>query len=151
MIRSAKRLGEILIGKGLISPVALNDALNEQRQTKEFLGTILLKRKLIEEQDFLGALSEQFGIPVLVLKNKYIDWNFVRNFSASLILDYRCFPVSGDDWSVTIAITNPLDSGVLKKAEEEARGLKLKIALVSEEDMQEVTQRYKQYMRAKLS
>ena len=146
MDRRGERLGEILVRRGLINNKQLNDTLNEQQRTKEFLGLILIRRDRIKEKDLLEVLSEQFNIPFISIKYKYIDWDFVRKFSPSLILDYKCFPVRKDDWSMTIAITNPLDAWVLKKAEEETRPFKLKLILVSEEDMKGAIRRYKEYM-----
>jgi len=146
-----RRLGEILIGKGLLTQLQLEAALERQKRTKEFLGAILLKNNLIEEKCLLEALSEQCGIPVISLKNRYIDWEFVKQFSPELILDYKCLPVEKDDWTVTVAITNPLDVWPIKKAEEEARGLKLKLALVSEEEMREAIERYREFMRKNTS
>ena len=136
------------MAKGSITSEQMKTALDEQRKTNEFLGKILLKSNLIKEKDLLEALSEQFNIPYLSLKYKYIDWRLVKQYSLALILDYKCFPIAKDEWSVTIAITNPLDVWALKKAEEEARGLKLKLVLVSEGDMKDVIQRYQQYMRS---
>jgi len=148
VIRSQKKLGEIFIDKGLITPEQLNAAIEEQKKTKEFLGTVLARKNQLKEQDLLVTLAEQFDIRVVSLKNRYIDWRFVKNFSASLILNHRCFPVSKDKFSVTIAITNPLDVWALKRSEEEAGGLKLEPVLVSEGDMDGVIRRYKQYMRS---
>ncbi len=151
MIRSQKKFGEILLAKGLITGEQLKAALAEQDRTKELLGKILLKKGQIKEPNLLEALSEQFGIPFVGLKNKYIDWNLVKTFSSSLILDYCCFPVAQDKGIVTIAIANPLDVWAIKKAEEETKGLKLKLVLVSEEDMREVIQRYKRYIQGDIS
>jgi type IV pilus assembly protein PilB len=151
MERQQKRLGEILMAKGLITNEQLNDALDEQKKTKEFLGTILIKREWIKENDLLRALSEQFQIPFMSLKDKYIDWEFVKEFSPSLILDYKCIPIKKDDWSVTVAINNPLEAWVLQKAEEEARGLKVKFILALQEDINEIIQRYQQYMRGNIT
>ena len=151
MFGSQKKLGEILIKKGLLTLEQLNTALLEQKKTKEFLGAILLKMKWIKEKDLLEALSEQFNIPTDTLENKYIDWNLLKHFSSSLILDQRCFPIRKDDWSVTVAITNPLDAWALKKAEEEAMPLHLKLILVPENSMREAVLRYQQYMRANIS
>ena len=149
MEKPKKQLGEILIEKSLIGPEQLKDALTEQRRTKEFLGSILLKKKYIAEKDLLKALSDQFGIPVVKIKDKYIDWNFVRRFSPSLILENKCLPIKGDDVSVTVAITNPLDAWAIKKAEDETKGFILKLVLVSEEDMSDAIERYQQYVRSK--
>ena len=151
MLRIKKKLSEILIEKGLITPEQLKDALDEQARTKEFLGKILLDRSQIREPDLLTALSEQFNIPIITLKYRYIDWGLVKSFSASLILDYNCFPLEKDEWSVTFAITNPLDAWALKKIEEEARGLKIRLVLVSRNDIIEVIQRYRQYLNGNIS
>jgi hypothetical protein len=145
--RTKEKIGEILIKKGLISREQLKKALEEQVASKEFLGRILFKKDLIKETDLLKALSEQFNIPIASFKDKYIDWNFVKSFSPSLILDHGCFPVERDDSSVTIGITNPLDAWAQDKANEEAKGLKLKLALISFTDMDEVIKRYKLYLR----
>lgn len=145
------RIGEILLEKGLISTEQLKEALLEQKNSKEYLGKLLLRKKLISEQDLLRVLSEQFGLAVISLKNKYIDWPLVKRFSSSLILDYNCFPLKQDDWSVTFAITNPLDPWTIKKIEEEVSGIKLKLVLVSQDDMCEVIQRYQEYTRKNLA
>lgn len=146
MLRSAKKLGEILVERGLITDESLQGALIEQERTKEYLGAVLIRMGLVNERDLLAAVAEQFGLPVATLKNTYIDWQVVKSFSASLILDYKCLPFKKDDVSVTIAITNPLDMWVLKQAEEETRGYKMNIVLVTASDMEEAIQRYKKYV-----
>jgi len=138
------------MAKGLITSEQLKVALAEQRKTNEFLGKILLKNNLIKERDLLEVLSEQFNIPHVSLKYKYLDWRLAKQFSLALILDYKCFPIAKDEWSVTIAITNPLDVWALKKAEGETGGLKLKLVLVSEEDMNEFIQRYQQCLKKQI-
>jgi type IV pilus assembly protein PilB len=151
MQKKVIRLGEILLEKGLISAEQLKESLAEQKNSKEYLGKLLLRKKLINEKDLLTILSEQFGLAVVSLKNKYIDWNLVKRFSSSLILDYGCFPLKKDDRSVTFAITNPLDPWAIKKIEEEAGGVKLILVLVSQDDIREVIQRYQEYARENLA
>lgn len=144
-------MGEILIEKSLITPEQLNSALGEQQRTKEFLGAILVRRKQIKERDLLEALSEQFNMAFMGLKDKYIDWSMVKHFSPALILDHKCFPIQKDNQSITMAITNPfLDIQTLKRAEEEARGLGVRYVLVTQADMQGIIQRYKQYLRGNI-
>jgi len=143
-------LGEILLAKGLLTPEQLDLALKEQRKNDEFLGKILLKNNWIKEKDLLLALSEQFNIPYMSLKYKYINLELTQRFTPTLLLDYKCFPLAMDEESVTFAITNPLDAWVIKKCEEEAKGLKTKFVLVSLEDMEEVIRRYLNYRRSQI-
>ncbi|MFH1640632.1 MAG: hypothetical protein ABIA66_01575 [Candidatus Omnitrophota bacterium] len=151
MDRIQKLLGEILIEKGIINSEQLKSALEEQKTRKEFLGTILIRKDYIKEEDLLQALSVQFKAPFVRLKNKYIDWSLVKQFSSSLILDYKCFPVEKNDLAVTIAITNPLDVWAMQKCEEEVRPLRLKLVLTTQEDIKEATDRYQQYLRGNIS
>jgi hypothetical protein len=150
VIRQEKKLGEILISKNLINLRQLKEAVEEQAKGQEFIGTILIRKKFLQPEGLLGALSEQFNIPVTSLKNRYFDWNFIKTFSSESIINYRCFPLEHDDAHLVMAITNPLDIWAIKKAEEEAMGLKLELALVSEEDMEEAISRYQEYLKGSI-
>ncbi len=150
MANKQKLTGEILVEKRLIDRDQLSWALGEQEVTKEFLGTILLKKKWVKEKDLMQALSEHFNMPLVDLKNQYIDWDVVKHFSPSLIMDHHYFPFARDDRSVTMAVTNPLDAWSLKMAEEEARGWALKLALTSQADMEDAIKRYHLYIQKKV-
>lgn len=147
MKRIERHLGGILVKNGALTEEHLNDALDEQKRTKAFLGEILLKRHYIKENDLVIALSEKFDIPVVSIKDKYIDWSFVGAFSPTLILEHKCLPLEKKGLSITIAITNPLDVWALKKAEEESGILKVKFVLVSSEEMESAIERYRQYVQ----
>jgi len=144
------RLGEFLTGKGLISDEELKNALKVQAVTKELLGAIVVKSGYISARKLLHALSEHFGIPLVRLKDRYIKWDIVTKFSATLILEHRFFPIESDGISVTVAVTNPLDVWGLKKLNEEANDLTPNIVLVSEEDMDEAIRRYRAFIRDRL-
>ncbi len=147
MDRQPKKIGELLIEKGLITPQQLEDALEDQKRTKEFLGSVLIRRKVIKEEDLITVLSEQYKIPYVSIRYDYIDWAFVSKFSPQLIVEHKCMPLKTDEFTVTLAITNPLNMWGIKKAEEETIGFKLKFVLVSGKDMEEAIQRYKDYLQ----
>jgi type IV pilus assembly protein PilB len=151
MQRIQKKLGEILISKGLITSVQLTMALAQQSVSKEYLGRILIKNGVITEHNLMMVLSEQFAIPIVQLKPKDVDWEFVRTFSPSMVLDHRCLPLRRDEWTVTVAITNPLDMWVMKLADDCCRGLKLKLVLVSEAEMDNATYVFKQYLKQSIN
>ena len=148
--KDKKLLGEILIERGLLTSEQLALALGEQSTTKELLGVILVRKGWVKEKDFLTALSQRFNLPLVELKSKRIDWEIFRYFSSSLIFDYRCVPFERDEHSVTMAISNPLDAWTVKRAEEEAKGLILKMALTSREDIDDTIKQYQLYMLQKL-
>ncbi len=145
--KEKKLLGEILIEKGLLTEEQLAMALGEQVITKELLGAILVRKGLVKEKDILAALSQRYNLPLVDLKNRQIDWNIIKHFSSSLIFDCHCVPFERDERSVTMAISNPLDAWTIKRAEDEARGLELKLALTSQEDIDDVIKRYQLYIQ----
>ena len=148
---SQKKLGDILVEKGLISVTQLHDALAIQKQTKEFLGDIVVRKRYIQKRDLLRALSEHFKIPHISTRYRYVHWDLVDMFSPSVILDYRCFPLKRDKYSVTFAITNPLDMWVRKKIEGETKGFDFEFALISTEDMKDLIDRYREHLKRKMT
>jgi len=142
-----KKLGEILIEKGLLTEDQLQNALMEQYLTKEFLGTILVNRGIITETELMRTLAEQFGIPYVSIKNKYIDISLTKKLPSSFITNNKCFPIEEDELSLTLAIINPLDVTTISEAEKMVSPKKLKIVLTSLEDMNDVINRYKKYIK----
>lgn len=146
------RLGEILIQKGWIRNSDLEEALQEQKSSGEFLGEILLKKKYLTEEQLVIALSEQFRMPWISLKNYYVDWDLVMRFSASLISEHNVFPLQEEKTSITFAVANPLDAWGIGQAEEEARakGCSAKFLLGTLSEIRELLDRYRQYVKMRI-
>ena len=143
MKKKGKYLGEILVGKGLISDSELQMVIQDQMRNKKFIGAMLIEKGLISEDDLLIALSEQFDIEPIRLKDVEIDWEATTKFSSSMITDYKCLPIKEDEETVTLVIANPLDVWVLNKAEQEVAPRKLKVALTTVSDMDEAIKEYR--------
>src|SRR5919204_3815163 len=58
---SARRIGEILCEKGLLTHEQLDDALAEQERTERRFGEILLERGLVSRLALASALAEQWA------------------------------------------------------------------------------------------
>ena len=130
--------------KGFISEAQLADALSEQKLNNIFLGEILTRKGALSKEHFLEALSLQFDIPMVNLKQQNIDPELAGKFSSSLVVDHKCFPLFKQQDSITVAIVNPLDAVGLSKIEEEAQGSKVNLVLASEEDLEELLKKYRQ-------
>jgi type IV pilus assembly protein PilB len=146
MEKSSKRIGEILIDKGYITEAQLHDSLMEQKINAEFLGKILIGKGVISDRQLIEALSEQFNMPIVDLKTEYIDMELARKFSSSLIVDHKCFPLRQDEYTVTVAILNPLNVVPISKLEEEANPRKLELVLASEADLNDVIKQFREHI-----
>jgi hypothetical protein len=60
--RSTRRLGELLLERGLISQRELEQALARQQMTGAFLGELLVEMGFVPLDAVLDALAEQFGL-----------------------------------------------------------------------------------------
>ena len=139
-----RRIGEILIARHLITPQQLEQALSQQRSTKEFLGAILIRMGLIKPDTLLATLSEQFGIPQETVSPDRIDWTVVKQFPASILAERLCFPLRADAESVTVAIANPLDAWSLSAMENASGFRKIKPVLVLEAELRLLQQAYQE-------
>ena len=150
MVRDKRRIGEILVEKGLILQEELELALKEQGRTKEILGKILVRRGFVKEVELLHAMSIQFGIPRDTLSNKYMDWEFVKKFSSSLVMDLRCFPFEANGEDLSVAIADPLNI-LSEKASRELAKWEIKLILITESDMDDIIKRYKKSRKADIA
>ncbi len=57
-----KKLGELLVEAGLIDELQLKAALSHQKQWGDRLGSHLVKRGLVSEQDILSVMEKQLGL-----------------------------------------------------------------------------------------
>ena len=57
-----KRLGDLLIAAGTITPEELDMGLQRQKETKERLGAALISAGIITEAELIEALRLQLGI-----------------------------------------------------------------------------------------
>jgi hypothetical protein len=150
MIHTEKQLGDILVSRKMITRSQLQGALAEQQETREFLGAILKKKRWLTERQLADALGEQFQFPFVRLSTTSIRWELVMTFSPSLIVEYRCFPIARDDDVTSMAITNPLEAVVMRKANEEAKGCRVRFLIALDSDMDDLIYRYRRQVSAKI-
>ena len=144
---ATKRLGELLMGKGLLSAEQLDRALQEQRTSGELLGVMLIRKKWVKEADLLKTLGEQMGIPYVRLKEQAVDWTFANRFPSTLLTDHLCFPIRMEGQSLLVAIADPLDVWAVSELEREAahRGRKLQLVLAAEQEVRDALAQAKQH------
>ena len=143
-------IGEYLIKKSLITNKELQIALDEQKNTGDFLGQVLIQHHFLKEEDLLKAVSELFRIPFVSLKNEYIDWDLAMRFSASLVVERNCLPFRETALTITVAILSPLDAATVSRIEEQTEHKKAELVLVTSADMREALKIYQTRVAAKI-
>lgn len=107
------KLGEMLIEENIITIEQIEQALKEQKKTGELLGAILIKLGFAKEEQVLGVLSKKLGVPYVKIKEIDIKPEVIEKVPAKFACYYKLIPISIQKNVLTIAVTNPLDLGMV--------------------------------------
>ncbi len=112
------RIGDLLIELGYISQDDLEAAcrLQEESDTSEKLGRILVKHNFIEEQVFIEVLSIQMGYPFIDPGLHNIDKQLCEKIPKNQMALHCFVPIKSDDDSVRVAFADPLDQDAVQTA-----------------------------------
>lgn len=126
------RLGEVLRRKGLISEAQLDAGLVEARRTGELLGLVLLRTRVIFEDELARTLSEQLGIPYVSLGGVGVDAGVVRLLPESVGLQFAAIPVRLKGEEVQVAFADPTDSAAIDGVRTYVPNMRVAVAELSE-------------------
>lgn len=108
------RLGELLIQQGILTEKELNNVLEKQRTTKKRLGELLVEAKAVNKTELVQILSSQLGIPFLDLETTVIEPEALALFPEAFARKYTCIPVSLNENTLTVAMSDPLNLSILE-------------------------------------
>lgn len=116
-----KRLGELLLHEGLVNDEHLEEALEEQEQTGELIGEILVRKGFVTEFDIARTISTQFSFPFLSVTRYYIAPEMVPLFKLEELETNLFVPIDrfGDVLSVVVA--GLLDQDVIENIEKQTK------------------------------
>ena len=83
--QAPRRIGELLMERRLITQRQLDEALSQQRASKEFIGEILVRLGFVKPEALLAVLSERYNIPHEPLTVDRVDWELVKQFPADSV------------------------------------------------------------------
>lgn len=109
VVRYKKRLGDVLVEAGKITPEQLNLVLKEQQRTGKRLGEILIEDGYLKEKDILEALEMQLGIPRVSIETLDVDYDVVKMVPEALANRYTIFPVGISQNRIQVVMLDPLN------------------------------------------
>jgi hypothetical protein len=137
------RLGDLLVGKGLITNDQLGEALVESRQTQELLGIVLLRHRWIFEDELARTLAQQWDLPYLNLRSVGVDAAAMRMLPAEVGMRTMSVPVRFTDGAVQVAFADPSDQRALDEVRSHLRTISVAIA-----ELTDIMMLWQQAMRA---
>jgi type IV pilus assembly protein PilB len=113
-VATERSLGQILIEMGELSPLDLEQALQQQRVSNEMLGRVLVKLGFVTEQQVVEALGVQLGLERVELERMALSEEVLRLVPAHVARFYQIAPVRIEgDGAVTVAMADPLNVSIL--------------------------------------
>ena len=103
------RFGELLLSKGLLNRRELTEALNEQRNRGGRIGEIIVKLKMVSDEDVSCALAEHLSTERIHLDGRDIDMEVARLVPEALAKRFNLVAIDEKDGGIIVAMADPLD------------------------------------------
>jgi type IV pilus assembly protein PilB len=102
--------GELLVSKGLLTREELAEVLNEQRERGGRLGEVLLRLKMLSDEDVTLALAEHLSMDYIRLDDiTKTDVNIARMLPEAIAKRFCLVAIGEDDDKVIVAMADPLN------------------------------------------
>jgi type IV pilus assembly protein PilB len=111
---SADRIGDLLVQQGFITRDQLSRALTEQKQNGRRLGYNLVKLGFMEEIALTKVLAKQFKMPAVDLGRFEVDQKIAKMIPNDLATKNLVLPLKRDGRTLTVAMADPTNLGVLE-------------------------------------
>ena len=113
------RLGEALVGKGLITREQLEDALVHQTQKghKKLLGEILVELSFVTEEQVMEMLAESYGLPFVTETAKIADPKIVELLPRDFLEEHHVLPLFLVRGMFTVAVAEPANLFLVEEIE----------------------------------
>lgn len=104
-----KKIGDLLVDKGLINIAQLEEALREQSLSGKRVGEILVEKGHISEDDLISTISERLSIPKVSVSQMVIDPSILKLVNVDVARRYTLIPIFQIGNTLTLAMADPLN------------------------------------------
>ena len=145
--KTTKRLGDLLVEKGLITEEQVKEALQIQRDTRtdtesKLLGDILIEKGYVTNDDIILAIQDQMSIEKVVLSDRKIPDSVLKVFNdVAFLKQNQCMPFEIENGLLKIAMTNPLQTQALDYIKLQT-GLKVESYITTVNDINAALDKY---------
>src|SRR5882757_6802180 len=107
LANQARRFGETLVDRHVLSRDALEQAIEESERTKQALPSVLLRLALVGSKDLTAALADQMGVRFIDFLETPIHQDAPETLSAELARQYVAVPVDFEGQKLVVAFAEP--------------------------------------------
>ena len=137
----AKRLGELLLEKGLITEEQCQRALDVQKKSGKRLGQTIIELGFVKEEELLQVLSKQMALPHIWLRKGLIDPKIINIIPADKARLYKIIPMFKIKDNLILATSDPQAIFIFDEIEE-TTGLSVQPVLTRSIDIDKAIEEY---------
>jgi len=130
-------LGTLIFRAGLLPAETIENALEEGVKTGRRLGEILIERGLLQEEDLTRLLAGQKGLPFVNLRTEPIDPEATRLLSEDQARLFSALPIRFEEGLPLVAVADPTND-VLNRNIREALGQDVRFVVAGRTELNEV-------------
>jgi len=117
-----KRIGELLLERGILTPEQLEAGLKAQQLTRQRLGVTLVELGMLSEVHLAQALAETLRLPTVDLTQVPVDWSAVHLLRSTFCEANALFPFTVEGKGtptkrVLVAMSDPLNTAAVQEIE----------------------------------
>lgn len=116
-----KRLVDLLIAAGTITPEELDMGLQRQKETKERLGAALISAGIITEAELIEALRLQLGIEYIDLSKTTIPISLAQVVPKNIAKQFQVVPVRMERDELYLAMSDPMNFYAIEEVKKAVR------------------------------
>lgn len=116
-----KKLGELLVEAGLLTPEQVELAVVEARQRGTLLGDYLVEERLVTPEDLQMTLSLQFNLPMVDLRRHAVQPEGLDLIPEGYARQHDLIPVKVADGALLVVMAAPGDIQVLEDLKARAK------------------------------
>lgn len=140
--KKQSKLGEMILKLGYVDKENLNKVLQEQKHSSESLGALLVKKRLISQQQLQEAMSRQSNIPFRSLEGFSYDESDKRRLSSIISQKYAeknlILPIAFKGRDLTLALLSPEKIDTARELKSLYNSLSISCVLITEEKFSEL-------------
>ncbi|AFQ42998.1 GspE/PulE family protein [Desulfosporosinus meridiei] len=103
------KLGELLMGAGMLTQAQLEEVLAEQGKSRKRMGQILIERNILTEEEIMDTLAVQLSLERFDIGKAFIDPEVARCIPKEVAKKYNLIPFGEKDGKLQVAMSDPLN------------------------------------------
>jgi len=139
--KKVPRLGETLIGEGVLSREQLSCALAEQKISGRMLGEMLVEQGLVKPVAIVRVLGQMLGVPACLLRHGLIDPSLLKLIGQEEAERAKVIPMFKVHDTLTVAMAEPQSLPTIDRLRK-LTGCKIRSVLALESNILEFVKKY---------